>query len=115
VEKKRVKPLALLPMLNKTTNRWETSTHRIQGLAVAEIWNLGYEHVENRPANRIIKARGQGPFHLAKSAGLSLDVNGPPYPRHVDIVGWSPTDKDVRLMRATEIANSLLLVIDPRT
>jgi len=115
VDKKRVKPPALLPMLSATTNRWETSTHRVQGLPVAEIWNLGYEHVENRPASRIIKARGQGSFDLAKSAGLSLDVNGPPYPRHVDLIGWSPTDKDVRLMKATEIADKLLLVIDPRT
>lgn len=109
-----MKPQALLPMLNKTTNRWETSTHRIQGLAVAGIWDLGYKHVENRAAGRIIKARAQGPFDLAKSAGLSFDVNGSPYPRHVDLIGWSTTDKDVRLMRATEIANSLLLVIDPR-
>lgn len=113
VENKRVKPLALLPMLNKLRGRLETSTHRVKGLTTAETWKLGYDHVENAVKGRIIKARGQGPYALAKSQGLSLDVNGPPYPRHVDIIGWS-AEKDARLMKATEIADKLALEIDPR-
>jgi hypothetical protein len=64
---------------------------------------------------RVIKARGQGSYSLAKGQELSLDVNGPPYPRHVDLIGWPMTDKDARLMKATEIADKLLLEIDPRS
>ena len=113
VEKKRVKANALLPMTNKATGRLETSTHRVAGLNDQEIWNLGYDHVENAANKRIIKARGQGPFALVSASGLSCDVNGPPYPRHVDVIGW-PQDKDGQLMKATEIADKLTLVVDPR-
>jgi len=113
VEKKRVKANALLPMTNKVTGRLEASTHRVAGLNDQEIWNLGYDHVENAANNRIIKARGQGPFALVTASGLSCDVNGPPYPRHVDVIGW-PQDKDGQLMKATEIADKLALVLAPR-
>jgi hypothetical protein len=99
--------------LSKTKNRLETSTHRVKGLTTEDSWKLGYENVENASQNRMIKARGVGVFALATSSGLLLDVNGAPYPRHVDLIGW-PTDKDVRLMKATEIADKLKLQIDPR-
>lgn len=111
----RVKPHALMPRLSPDKNRFETSTHRVRELASDQIWQLGYSHVENAQQGRNIKARGTGPFELATSRGLTLDVNGPPYPRHVDIIGWSETDKDVRLMKATEIVNELRLEIDPRS
>jgi hypothetical protein len=114
IEKKRVKPLALMPMLNKTTGRWETSTHRVKDLNAAEIWKLGYDHVQDLVKGRVIKARGQGLYSVARGQELSLDVNGSPYPRHVDLIGWPMTDKDARLMKATEIADKLLLEIDPR-
>jgi hypothetical protein len=55
---------------------------------IAEIWRLGYEHVENAEGGRTVKARGEGAFTLITEQDLSLDVNGPPYPRHVDIIGW---------------------------
>jgi hypothetical protein len=112
-ENKRVKANALLPMTNKATGRLETSTYRVAGLNDQEIWSLGYKNVENAANNRIIKARGQGPFGLVSASGLSCDVNGPPYPRHVDVIGW-PQDKDGQLMKATEIADKLALEIDPR-
>jgi hypothetical protein len=105
----------MMPMQNKKTARWETSTHRVKGLGTAEIWRVGYNYVENAEKGRIIKARGQGSYSLAKDQGLSLDVNGPPYPRHVDLVDWPATDKDARLMKATEIADKLTLEIDPRS
>jgi hypothetical protein len=111
---KRVKPQAMLTMLNKTTNRWETSTYRIHGLTATEMWKIGYDHAEDAANNRVIKARGQGTFACTRSAGLSLDVNGPPHPRHVDVIGWSSTDKDVRLMKATEITDKMFLEVDPR-
>ena len=104
----------MMPMQNKMTARLETSTHRVKNLRTEEIWTLGYDHVENAANGRIIKARGHGPYILAEDQGLSLDVNGPPYPRHVDIVGWPATDKHARLMKATEIADKLSLEIDPR-
>jgi hypothetical protein len=101
-------------MSNKKTGRWETSTHRVKGLNYADIWKLGYDHVEDIATNRVIKARGQGAYAAAISQGLALDVNGPPYPRHVDLIGWPITDKDARLMKATEIADKMVLEIDPR-
>jgi hypothetical protein len=110
----RLKPPALLPFLNKAKSRWETSTHRVAGLTAPQIWQLGYSHVENVQEGRTIKARGTGPFALVTIQALSLDVNGAPYPRHVDIIGWSSTDKDLRLMKATEIADKLQLDLDPR-
>ena len=100
-------------MTNKVTGRLETSTHRVVGLSEHEIWNLGYNNVENAANNRIIKARGQGAYILATAQGLALDVNGPPFPRHVDVIGW-PTDKDAQLMKAIEIADKMALKIDPR-
>ncbi len=113
-EKGRVKPPALTPMFNDKKHRLETSTHRVEGLATSEIWQIGYSHVENAAEGRLIRARGTGLFSLATSQGLALDVNGPPVPRHVDIIGWSAADKDVRLMQQTEIADKLQLEIDPR-
>jgi hypothetical protein len=113
-ENKRVKANALLPMTNKVSGRLETSTHRVAGLNDQETWNLGYDYVENAENNRVIKARGHGVYMFVAAQGLALDVNGPPFPRHVDIIGWSP-DKDDRLMKATEIADKMSLAIDPRT
>jgi hypothetical protein len=110
-EKGRVKPNALMPMLNQESGRFETSTYRCTHLG-AEIWRVGRIHVENPASGRLIKARGVGPFQLVTSNGLSLDVNGEPFPVHVDIVGWSEA-KDARLMKATEIANELKLELAP--
>jgi hypothetical protein len=109
-----VKAQALLPKFNAAKNRWETSVHRPSGLSDAQTWALGYSYVESVGQDRIIKARGFGPFDLVNGAGLQVDVNGPPFPRHVDIKGWSPNDKADRLMRATEIADKLQLQLDPR-
>lgn len=112
--KGRVKPHAMLPLFSKTKNRFETSTFRVCGLSAGQIWNLGYAYAENLRQSRVIKARGTGSFSLATSRSLLLDVNSRPYPRHVDIIGWPAADKDVRLMKATEIADKLRLDIDPR-
>ena len=113
-EKGRVKPQAIQPRFNAHRARWETSTHRIDGLTAAEIWKLGYANVEDARTDQRIKARGTGSFALVTTQELALDVNGPPFPRHVDIIGWSTTDKDLRLMQATEIANKMQLEVDPR-
>ena len=100
-------------MHNAESGRFETSTFRIAGLINSQVWALGYEHVENPAQSRIVKASGIGKFELVTSQGLALDVNGEPYPRHVDIVNW-PESRDDRLMRATEIADSLVLHVDQR-
>jgi hypothetical protein len=112
-ENRRVKANALLPLTNNVTGRLETSTHRVAGLNDQQIWTLGYENVENAANNRIIKARGQGPIALVSASGLSCDVNGLPYPRHVDVIGW-PQEKDGQMMKAVEIADKMALEIDPR-
>jgi hypothetical protein len=112
--KGRVKAQALLPKFNALKGQWETSVHRPLGLSDAQTWALGYSHVERVGENRVIKARGTGLFDLIAGAGLQVEVNGPPFPRHVDIKGWSPSDKADRLMRATEIADKLQLQLDPR-
>lgn len=108
----RVKPPALLPMFNQDSQRFETSTYRNRGLAAGDIWKLGYANVENVAEHRKIKARCAGSFALV-AAPLSLDVNGAPFPRHVDIVGW-PAEKHAQLQRATNIADKLTLELDPR-
>ena len=113
-EKGRVRPQALEPLFNAGKDRWETSSFRIQGLSQAEIWQLGYSHVENARREGKIRARGTGQRSIVTAPGLSLDVNGPPSPRHVDIIGWAPGDKHLRLMQATEIADKMQLDMDPR-
>src|SRR5436309_10095220 len=107
----RVKPPALMPMLNRQKARWETSVHRTDGLQDDKIWLLGYQYVES--PERRIRARGAGFVSLVTGQGCQLDVNGRPYPRHADIIGW-PGAKDEQLMIATEIANDMTLTIDPR-
>lgn len=112
----RVKAEALIPLFNEAKARYETSVHRCDGLAEAEIWALGYEYVENLPAGRKIKARGMGSIRIVVEVGLTTDVNGPPFPRHVDLVGWPPsTDaKHARKMCAVEIADKMRVILDPR-
>jgi hypothetical protein len=106
----RVTPIGLLPIFNKGRQRWETSTHRIDGLPPALIWALGYRYVETLPHRRI-KARASGEVALVTAQNLQYEVNGRPYPRHADIIGWSADDKDVRMMAATEIANHMTLQV----
>ncbi len=112
--KGRVLPPALKPELNPETHRWETSTYRIDGLQAHGIWALGYQYVEDLPKGRRIRARGTSLAASVTDAGLHWDVNGEPYPRHADIIGWSVNDKDIRMMAATEIANKMSLEMDPR-
>jgi hypothetical protein len=50
---------------------------------------------------------------MVTAQGLHVDVNGRPYPRHADIIGW-PAAKHEQMMLATDIANELSLAIDPR-
>jgi hypothetical protein len=106
----RVKPAALLPQWNEHRERFETSTHRTDGLRPDQIWAIGYRYVEK---NRRIRGRGHCQASLVTMQALHFDVNGEPYPRHVDVVGW-PEDEHEQLMRATEIANSMRFEIDPR-
>lgn len=100
----RVKWNAFQPYDNPTSRRLETSVYREVGLAPADIWRLGRQHVENPEANRLIKARGTGPVAAILDSGLVLDVNGPPEPIHADIVGW-PADKHAQRQKAMEFAN----------
>lgn len=105
----------MMPYENKQKQRWETSAIRTDHLRAGEIWALGYLYAENVLAGRRIRARGIGEVAAITALALRLDVNGDPYPRHVDIVGWpNSNDKAARMMVATEIANGMSLEIDPR-
>jgi hypothetical protein len=109
-----VKPAALLPYWNEDRDRFETSTHRTDGLLPDQIWGIGYQYVENLAQHRRIRGRGHCQASLIATQALRFDINGEPYPRHIDIVAW-PEAEHERLMRATEIANSMTLEIDPRS
>jgi hypothetical protein len=106
----RVKPAALLPQWNEYRRRFETSIHRTEGLRPDQIWAIGYRYVEK---TRRIRGRGHCQASLVTKQALHFDVNGEPYPRHVDVVGW-PDEEDAQLMRATEIADGMTLELDPR-
>jgi hypothetical protein len=106
-----VKPAAIEPLWNPAKVRFETSTHRTEGLEASAIWAIGYEYVEG-PGRRV-RARGHCEAMAMTGQGLALDVNGPPYPRHVDVVGW-PDSEDERLLKAIEIAEKMTLELDPR-
>jgi hypothetical protein len=80
-------------------------------MSSVDLWQLGYMHVEGA-TKPTIKARASGPCALVKPP-LSLDVNGPPFPSHVDIIGWS-SQKHVQLQHATNITDKLALELDPR-
>ena len=109
----RVKPAALMPQWNKRRNRFETSTHRTEGLLPGQIWAIGYRYVENLGQNRRIRGRGHCQAALVTAQALHFHVNDRPYPRHIDVVGW-PDGEDAQLMRATEITDNMILELDPR-
>jgi hypothetical protein len=111
--KGRIKPPAVMPAFNKASDRFETSTFRTGALPVSAIWQLGYAQLESAGQSGRIKARAIGSFSLVR-APLSLHVNGPPYPRHVDIIGW-PAEKHAQMQHAARIADQLILEIDPRS
>jgi len=87
------------------------------GLSDEDVWALGYAHVEIASPDRKIKACGVTAFRIATDSGLTTDVNGPPFPRHVDLIGWPSTsdEKHFQMMCATKIANKMQLRIDPRS
>ena len=89
----RVKPPCLLPDPRKA--RLETSVHRTDGLQPFWIWVLGYEYVET--PQRRMRARASGVISMVTAQGLHIDVNGRPYPRHADIIGW-PATKHEQMM-----------------
>ena len=72
---------------------------------------VGYRYVESQ--DRHIRARGLGVVSFVTDVGFVFEVNGKPYPRHADIIGWH-NEKHERLMKATEIANQMQLEMDPR-
>ena len=108
----RVKPHALRPVFNDESQRFKTSTFRSFGLTDGSLWQLGYDHVEYAEPGGTIRARATGAFALVKNP-LSLDINGEPYPRHVDIIGW-PQQKHDQMQHAANITDKLVLEIDPR-
>ena len=111
--KGRVKPEAMMPLQNVARNRFETSTHRTRNLLPQQIWGIGYRYVEKEVQHRRIRGRGHCEARVVLTQELAFEVNGRPYPRHVDIVKW-PDDEHEQLMKATEIADVMRLELDPR-
>ena len=101
----------LLPKYNEQKNRWETSSHRTGGLRSEQIWLFGYLYVESE--GRHIRARGIGVVSSVTDLGFGFEVNGKPYPRHADIIGWHD-EKHQRQMKALELANRMQREMDPR-
>ena len=111
----RVNPTALMPYDNKNSKRRETSIIRTDGLQDREVWELGYQIHEVAVTPRPIKARAVGVAAIVIDQQLQFDINGNPYPRHADIIGWPVGDeKHARLALATEIANRMTLEVDTR-
>ncbi len=108
----RVKWNAFSPYTNPESRRLETSLYRELRLTSAELWRLGRKHVEGRERRREIKARGSGPVAPILDCGLALDVNGPPEPIHVDIVGW-PTEKHEQRQLAMEFVSHFKVEMAP--
>ena len=104
-----VKPVAFIP---PPTPPRALSVFFVGGLAEAEVWEIGAQHVAPT-RNKSIK--GCAVFLVADvvEAELSLDPNNTP-PRHVDITGW-PSEESVVLLRAKLLADaaSLRLLEDP--
>jgi hypothetical protein len=72
------------------------------------MWKLGRLFVENQEIDRTVKARAAGPARTILGAGLAFSINGTPWPRHIDIVGW-PDEKHAQKQISIDIANGFAL------
>lgn len=88
----------------------ETSVFRILHLGVAEVWELGNDHVA-RLRNRTIKARADIKVQMVESVGaekghvsLTVEPETLMHLLHANIVGW-PEDESAVQMIAVELAD----------
>jgi hypothetical protein len=109
---RRVKHHAFLPALSPHTRQFVKSVHRTDHLSNDNMWKLGKLFVENEESNRVVRARAAGAAQTISGAGVALSINGVPWPRHADIVGW-PEEKHAQKLIAMDIANGFALEMAP--
>lgn len=105
----RVKPAALLPALNRATQRLESSVYRASGASSEELWAICAEHVD---ITRRMKARGTTAAEHFLAAGLQFDPDGKPHPRHANVIEW-PLPKHEQKILAQKIAATMVLELRP--
>jgi hypothetical protein len=77
------------------------SVFRIDSLSDEEIWNLAIEYVEPHRG----KVIGRGDLLVSQVLGENLRVvPADPPPRHADICGWPPDDRERRVTVAKVLA-----------
>lgn len=96
VPKNRVKHQAFLPPTDL-----KLSVFRIEGLTDGEVWQIG-EGLEAERDDHL-HARADLASDAVVTVGLSAIRDEPP-PRHANIIGWPPDDKDSRKILAMELA-----------
>ena len=84
-----------------------TSVYRINGLRDDEIWQIGRDYVA-APRGGSLIARADVAVSVVNGAGLRVDPQPAPHPRHADIVDW-PEGRDDKVQRAQDIAKAASL------
>jgi len=96
---------------SKKTNN--CSAYRTKGLDEPEIWDIALKFVtEKRDDKAEVLARADIQANVYKGLGLSLNPDGIPHPRHVNILGWA-SEESRYLMIRTELSNKAILVVKP--
>ncbi|MES9970329.1 MAG: hypothetical protein ABW092_09865 [Candidatus Thiodiazotropha sp.] len=103
---RRVKYGAYLPAPDGNASVYRTSK-----ISEKEIWDIGHKYVEKkRKDKKKIKARADIKAADIYEQSLSIIPDTTPHKLHANITNW-PEEKDKRLMKAVELANSSQLVI----
>lgn len=92
-------------------DRNNLSAYRTKGWDNPTIWDIARRFVTERRADRKnVLARAELPAHVYNDLKLTLNPNGNPHPRHVDIEGWPSAPEDMLDLRK-RLANKARLVI----
>lgn len=84
----------------------EKSVYRTQGLSTAEVREIGREHVE--PLRGQLKGHADQLASVILDAGLAIELDTRPHPRHANIKGWKNSRPADRIV-AEKIAQTALL------
>lgn len=103
---------AFLPMLNKVSNRWETSIFQINDLTEEKIWELAEENITKKSGRSVYARADLFTLSITVDGELSVEADNNP-PKHANIIGW-PEKKHERQHLANKLAsrvNKLLIKI----
>lgn len=98
----RVRHSAFMPPRSR-----RLSVFRISDMGDQEIWALAADVVS---PDREVKARADLTPHHVRAAGLEIESEPSPHPRHADIIAW-PSDKPEQMDAAKELAVQATLVL----